>query len=180
MAVKIRLQRRGRTHYAEFAIVAADGRAPRDGKFIEKLGIYNPNTNPATINLEFDRALYWVQVGAQLSDTTRAILSHKGVLMMDHLLRGVKKGAFDENEANKRFEDWKNQRDAKISSKKQKISEDKKKKEDELFKAEQEINEKRVEELSKLLQEEIVEEKVEEVEEKKEEKKEKKEKEEEK
>lgn len=149
MAVKIRLQRRGRTHYSEFALVAADGRAPRDGKFIEKLGIYNPNTNPATINIDFDRALYWVQVGAQPSDTARAILSHEGVLMMDHLLRGVKKGAFNEDDAKNRFEAWKKDKENKIIAKKQKISADKKKHQDELFEAEQKINEERAKELSK-------------------------------
>jgi len=160
MAVKIRLQRRGRTHYSEFAIVATDSRAPRDGKFIEKLGIYNPNTNPATITLEFDRALYWLQVGAQPSDTARAILSHKGVLMMDHLLRGVKKGAFDENEAKKRFDEWKNKKEAQILAKKQKLTEEEKKRQSEILEAEQKINEERAKELNKrfAVEEEVVEE----------------------
>ncbi len=154
MAVRIRLQRRGRTHYSEFAIVAADSRAPRDGKFIEKLGIYNPNTNPATIDLNFDRALYWVGVGAQQTDTARAILSHTGVLMMDHLLRGVKKGAFDEAEAKRRFEDWKKQKDLKIQSKKQKLTDDEQKRQKEILEAEQKINEERAKELNKKLAEE--------------------------
>ncbi|MBN2663134.1 MAG: 30S ribosomal protein S16 [Bacteroidales bacterium] len=149
MPVKIRMQRRGRTHYAEFAIVAADTRSPRDGKFIEKLGKYNPNTNPATIELEFDRALYWVQQGAQMSDTARAILSHKGVLMFDHLLRGVKKGSFDETEANKRFEDWKNQKENQIRAKKEKLSATKQEIEEAALKAEKEVNLKRAEELRK-------------------------------
>ncbi|NDW18591.1 30S ribosomal protein S16 [Dysgonomonas sp. 216] len=107
MATKIRLQRRGRKDYPFYQIVIADSRAPRDGKFIEKVGSYNPNTNPATITLDFDRALYWLQVGAQPTDTTRNILSGEGVLMMKHLLGGVKKGAFTAEEADKKFQAWK-------------------------------------------------------------------------
>jgi len=107
MATKIRLQRGGRKGYAFYKIVIADSRAPRDGKFIEKIGTYNPNTNPATVTLEFDRALYWVEVGAQPTDTARNILSGEGVYLMKHLKGGVKKGAFDEAEMNKRFEAWK-------------------------------------------------------------------------
>ena len=86
MATKIRLQRRGRKGYAFYQIVVADSRAPRDGKFIERVGSYNPNTNPATVDLNFERALYWLQVGAQPTDTTRNILSREGVLLMKHLL----------------------------------------------------------------------------------------------
>ena len=108
MATKLRLQRRGRKNYAFYQIIVADSRAPRDGKYIERIGSYNPNTNPATITLDFDRALYWLQVGAQPTDTVRNILSDEGVLMKKHLLGGVTKGAFDEAEAEKRFETWKN------------------------------------------------------------------------
>ena len=108
MATKLRLQRRGRKNYAFYQIIVADSRAPRDGKYIERIGSYNPNTNPATITLDFDRALYWLQVGAQPTDTVRNILSSEGVLMKKHLLGGVAKGAFDEAEAEKRFEAWKN------------------------------------------------------------------------
>ena len=108
MATKLRLQRRGRKNYAFYQIIVADSRAPRDGKYIERIGSYNPNTNPATITLDFDRALYWLQVGAQPTDTVRNILSDEGVLMKKHLLGGVAKGAFDEAEAEKRFEAWKN------------------------------------------------------------------------
>ncbi len=108
MATKIRLQRRGHKHYAFYSIVIADSRAPRDGKFIEKIGTYNPNTDPATIDLKFDRALHWVQVGAQPTDTVRSILSREGVYMMKHLQTGVKKGAFGEAEAQAKFEAWKN------------------------------------------------------------------------
>ena len=107
MATKIRLQRRGRKGYAFYSIVVADSRAPRDGKFIEKIGTYNPNTNPSTVELEFDRALYWVEVGAQPTDTARNILGHEGVYLMKHLRTGVKKGAFDEAEAQKKFDAWK-------------------------------------------------------------------------
>ncbi|HMM01990.1 MULTISPECIES: 30S ribosomal protein S16 [unclassified Dysgonomonas] len=107
MATKIRLQRRGRKGYPFYHIVIADSRAPRDGKFIEKVGSYNPNTNPATITINFDRALYWLQVGAQPTDTTRNILSEEGVLLKKHLLGGVAKGAFTEADAEKKFETWK-------------------------------------------------------------------------
>ena len=107
MATKIRLQRHGRKNYAFYPIVIADSRAPRDGRFIERRGSYNPNTNPATITLNFERALYWVNVGAQPTDTVRSILSNEGVLLMKHLQGGVKKGAFDEAEAQKRFDAWK-------------------------------------------------------------------------
>ena len=107
MATKIRLQRGGRKSYAFYRIVVADSRAPRDGKFIEKIGTYNPNTNPATVDLNFDRALYWVETGAQPTDTTRNILKGEGVYMMKHLRGGVKKGAFDEAAAQTKFNAWK-------------------------------------------------------------------------
>ena len=107
MATKIRLQRGGRKGYAFYSIVIADARAPRDGKFTEKIGTYNPNTNPATVDLNFDRALYWVEVGAQPTDTVRNILSREGVYLMKHLKGGVKKGAFDEAAAQKKFDAWK-------------------------------------------------------------------------
>ena len=110
MATKIRLQRHGRKAYPFYKIVVADSRAPRDGKFIEKLGTYNPNTEPATVDLDFERALHWLSVGAQPSDTARSILSHEGVLLKKHLLEGVKKGAFDEAAAEKKFEAWKAQK----------------------------------------------------------------------
>jgi small subunit ribosomal protein S16 len=106
MATKLRLQRFGRKGYAYYQIVVADSRAPRDGKFIERIGSYNPNTNPATVDLKFERALYWLQVGAQPTDTVRSIFSHQGVLLKNHLLGGVKKGAFDEATAEQKFEAW--------------------------------------------------------------------------
>ena len=107
MATKIRLQRGGRKGYAFYRIVIADARAPRDGKFTEKIGTYNPNTNPATVDLNFERALYWVEVGAQPTDTVRNILSREGVYLMKHLRGGVKKGAFDEAAAQRKFDAWK-------------------------------------------------------------------------
>ena len=107
MATKIRLQRHGRKGYAFYSIVIADVRAPRDGKFTEKIGTYNPNTNPATVDLKFDRALYWVETGAQPTDTVRNILSNEGVYLMKHLKGGVKKGAFDEAAAQTKFDAWK-------------------------------------------------------------------------
>ena len=107
MATKIRLQRGGRKGYAFYSSVIADARAPRDGRFTEKIGTYNPNTNPATVDLNFDRALYWIECGAQPTDTVRSILSHEGVYLMKHLRGGVKKGAFDEAAAQKKFDAWK-------------------------------------------------------------------------
>ena len=116
MATKIRLQRHGRKNYAFYPIVIADSRAPRDGKFIERIGSYNPNTNPATITLNFERALYWLNCGALPTDTVRTILSNEGVLLMKHLQGGVKKGAFDEAEAQRRFDAWKQQKQANVDA----------------------------------------------------------------
>src|SRR5512136_1897648 len=121
MAVKIRLARKGRKRKAYYHIVVADSRSPRDGRYIEKIGNYNPLTNPATIELDFDKALGWLQNGALPTDTCRAILSYRGVLLKKHLLEGVKKGAFDETEANKRFETWMKQKEEQIETKKSRI-----------------------------------------------------------
>lgn len=114
MATKIRLARHGHKDYAYYHIVVADSRSPRDGKIIERIGSYNPNTNPATVDLNFERALYWVNVGAQPTDTVRNLLSGEGVMLMKHLQGGVKKGAFNEAEAQKRFDAWKTQKEAKL------------------------------------------------------------------
>ena len=113
MATKIRLQRGGRKSYAFYSIVIADSRAPRDGRFVEKVGTYNPNTNPATVCLNFERALHWVECGPQPTDTVRTILKNEGVFLMKHLKGGVKKGAFDEAAAQQKFEAWKQ---AKVNS----------------------------------------------------------------
>lgn len=118
MATRIRLQRHGKKGKPFFHLVAADSRARRDGKFIEKLGVYNPNTNPATIEINFDRTLNWVQVGAEMSDTARAILSYKGVLYKNHLINGVKKGALTMEDVETRFSAWEADKAAKIDAKK--------------------------------------------------------------
>ncbi len=124
MATKIRLQRRGRKSYAFYSIVIADARAPRDGRFTEKIGTYNPNTNPATVDLNFERALYWVECGAQPTDTVRNILSKEGVYMMKHLKGGVAKGAFTEAEAEAKFNAWSSEKQSKIDAKSNKLASD--------------------------------------------------------
>ena len=118
MAVKIRLQRHGKKNFAFFHIVVADTRAPRDGRYIEQIGSYNPNTNPATIVLNSERALAWIKVGAQPTLTARRILSYEGVLLRHHLDGGVAKGALTQAEADKKWNDWKAQHDAKLEAKK--------------------------------------------------------------
>lgn len=122
MSTKIRLARHGRKGRPFYHVVIADSRAPRDGKYIEKVGTYDPNTNPATIDLNFDRALYWLMTGAQPTDTASRILSYKGVLLKKHLLEGVKKGAFDEAAAEAKFEAWMKEKDAKVQGKIQKLA----------------------------------------------------------
>ena len=117
MAVRLRLQRHGKKGKPFYHLVAADARAKRDGRFIEKLGTYNPNTNPATIEIVHDRALHWLQVGAEPSDTARAILKYTGAIYHNHLLNGVRKGAMTEAEAQKRFDAWYNDKQAKIQAK---------------------------------------------------------------
>jgi len=141
MATKIRLQRKGRKGYAFYSIVIADERAPRDGKFIEKLGTYNPNTDPATVDLNFDRALYWVKCGAQPTDTVRNILSDEGVYLMKHLLGGVAKGAFDEATAKNRFEAWKSNKQSGLAAQAAKEAEAKKAEEKSRLEAEKKVNE---------------------------------------
>ena len=106
MATRIRLQRHGKKGKPFFHIVVADSRSKRDGRFIEKLGTYNPNTNPATIDLDFDRSVHWVSVGASPSETAKAILSYKGVLMKEHLMRGVTKGALTEEQMEAKYAKW--------------------------------------------------------------------------
>jgi len=118
MATKIRLQRHGKKGNAFYYIVVADARAPRDGRFIERLGSYNPNTNPATIDINFDKTLEWVNDGAQPTDTCRAILSYKGVLYKKHLQGGLKKGALTEEQVEEKFASWLDQKDGKITGKK--------------------------------------------------------------
>lgn len=117
MSVKIRLARRGRKKLALYDVVVADARSPRDGRFIEKLGTYNPNTNPATIVLNDEKAFKWLLNGAQPTDTVRAMLSYRGVLMRKHLHGGVVKGALTQEQADTKFEEWKNQKTAQITGK---------------------------------------------------------------
>lgn len=124
MATRIRLARHGRKGRPFYHVVVADSRAPRDGKFIEKIGTYDPNTNPATITLKFDRALHWLMVGAQPTETAQRILSYKGVLLKKHLLGGVKKGAFDEATAEAKFEAWMKEKEAKVQAKIQKLAQE--------------------------------------------------------
>ncbi|PLW99272.1 MAG: 30S ribosomal protein S16 [Marinilabiliales bacterium] len=155
MPAKIRLQRQGKKGQPFYHIVVADGRAPRDGKFIEKIGTYNPLTKPADIVLNFDSALQWLQNGAQPTDTVRSILSYKGVMYKHHLLKGVKKGAFSELEAEAKFNKWMSEKTARIE---QAAKDENLKQKEEVKKAleaEKEINEKRAAEISKRKQEEM-------------------------
>ena len=141
MATKIRLQRGGRKGYAFYRIVIADSRAPRDGKFTEKIGTYNPNTNPATVDLNFERALYWVENGAQPTDTVRNILKAEGVYMMKHLKGGVKKGAFDEAACQQKFEAWKSAKDQKFEAVRNSVAKAKQDAASKELEAEKKINE---------------------------------------
>jgi small subunit ribosomal protein S16 len=147
MATKIRLQRHGKKGYAFFHLVVADSRAKRDGKFIEKLGVYNPNTNPATIDINFDQTLHWVQVGAEMSDTARAILSYKGVLFKNHLLKGVEKGALTAEEVEKRFANWLQEKEGKVQSKSENLSKAAQKEKEARMAAEKAANEAKAAEL---------------------------------
>ncbi len=144
MAVKIRLARHGRKRFAYYHIVVADSRSPRDGRYIERIGSYNPNTNPATIDLEFDKALDWLGKGAQPTDTVRAILSYKGVLYRKHLQGGVAKGSFSEEEAERRFEQWLTEKEAKIQAKKDRLAGDVEKSIRKMLEAESKVNENRL------------------------------------
>ena len=149
MPAKIRLQRHGKKGQPFYHIVVADSRAPRDGKFIEKLGTYNPLTNPAQINIKFDRALYWYSVGAQPTDTARSLLSKTGVMMKYHLMRGVQKGAMTEEQAEIKFQNWMKEKEAKmagiVKANEEKARGEKKTRLD----AEKQVNEARTAELAK-------------------------------
>ena len=149
MPVKIRLKRQGKKRYPYYHIVVADSRAPRDGKLIERVGTYNPNTNPATIDINFESALNWLHKGAQPTDTCRAILSYRGVLYKKHLMEGVKKGAFNEEEAEKRFETWMKEKEAKIQAKIDKLSQSKNDAMKERLEREAKVNEARAAEIAK-------------------------------
>jgi small subunit ribosomal protein S16 len=159
MAVKIRLARRGRKKLAMYDIVVADSRAPRDGRFIEKLGTYNPNTNPATISINENQALKWVMNGAQPTDTARAILSYKGVLLKKHLQVGVNKGAISQEIADSKFEGWKTVKDGKVASKVEGLSSKEKSDRNARLANETKVNETRAAAIAKKnqVEEEVVE-----------------------
>ncbi|MDK2772891.1 MAG: 30S ribosomal protein S16 [Flavobacterium sp.] len=143
MPVKIRLQRHGKKGKPFFWIVAADSRAKRDGKFLEKLGTYNPNTNPATIDLNLDSAVQWLHNGAQPTDTARAILSYKGALLKHHLDGGVRKGALTQEQADAKLATWLDEKAGKVDAKKDGLANAKEEAKAKALKAEKEYNEKR-------------------------------------
>lgn len=145
MAVRLRLQRHGRKGYAFYYIVAADSRSRRDGKFIEKLGTYNPNTEPSTVELNFEAALRWIQNGAQPTDTVRSILSKEGVLLKNHLLKGVMKGALTEEQAEEKFNKWLEEKAARLQAKKQQLQEKRQKARQARIDAERAYNNQRIE-----------------------------------
>lgn len=150
--VKIRLARRGRKKYPLYDIVAADIRAPRDGRFIEKLGNYNPNTVPATIVLDDDKAVKWLLNGAKPTDTVRAILSYRGVMLRKHLQVGVLKGAITQEQADAKFQEWKDAKESKIGERVEKLSQEKADKAKEKLEAEKKVKEARSEALRKKLE----------------------------
>lgn len=149
MATRIRLQRFGRKGYAYYHIVVADSRAPRDGRFIERIGSYNPNTNPATVNINFESALKWVNNGAQPSDTVRNILSREGVYLKKHLMGGVQKGAFTEEVAEQKFQAWKDEKEKAKAKEIEKLAAGAEEKKQARLKAEREVNAAKAAELAK-------------------------------
>ena len=148
MAVKIRLQRHGKKNFSFFHIVVADTRAPRDGRYIEQIGSYNPNTNPATIILNSERALAWLNVGAEPSLVARRILSYEGVLLRKHLQGGVAKGALTQEQADAKFAAWKAQKDAKVAAKKEGLSKNAAAAAKAAIEAEAKVNQERAEALA--------------------------------
>ena len=149
MAVKIRLQRHGKKNFAFFHIVVADSRAPRDGRFIEQIGSYNPNTNPATIVLDNEKALAWLNVGAQPTETAKRILSYEGVLLAKHLQGGVKKGALTQEQADAKLAAWKSEKAAKVNAKREGLSKDAAAKAKAAAEAEAKVNQERAEAIAK-------------------------------
>ncbi len=146
MPVKIRLQRHGKKGKPFYWIVAADVRAKRDGRYLEKLGIYNPNTNPATIEVNLDDAVRWLDHGAQPTETARRILSYKGVLLKHHLKGGVRKGALTEEQAEKKFEAWLQEKEQKVAQKAENLEKAKAEAKEKALEAEKEANAKRAQE----------------------------------
>ena len=148
MPVRIRLQRHGKKGKPFYWIVAADGRAKRDGRYLEKIGTYNPNTNPASVELDVDQAVKWLENGAQPSDTARTLLSYRGAMIKHHLNGGVKKGAFSQEEADKRFATWLKEKQAKIQMKIDGLDKDKATDLAQRLEAEKAVNQKRIADLS--------------------------------
>lgn len=144
MPVRIRLQRHGKKGKPFYWVVAADSRSPRDGRYLEKLGVYNPNTNPATVDINVDASVKWLDNGAQPSDTARTLLSYRGVMLKHHLNGGVRKGAFSAEEAEKKFEAWLEEKQAKIQAKIEGLSADEAKAKAAALAAEKAVNEKRI------------------------------------
>ena len=144
MAVKIRLQRHGKKGNPFYWIVAADSRAKRDGKYLQKLGVYDPNINPARVEINFEEALKWLQNGAIPTNTARTLLSYRGVMLKYHLNKGVLKGALKQEKADKQFQAWLKEKESKISTKQDKISKEIDKSKADKLKLEQEANEKRI------------------------------------
>ena len=144
MSVKIRLQRHGKKGKPFYWIVAADARAKRDGRYLEKLGTYNPNTNPATVNLDIDGAVKWLQDGAQPTDTAKTILSYKGAMLKNHLVGGVRKGALTEEQAEEKFQAWVDQKAGKVASKEETVAKAKLDVKAKALEAEKAVNEARV------------------------------------
>ncbi len=149
MPAKMRLQRHGKKGKPFYHIVIADGRAPRDGRFIEKIGTYNPITNPAEINIDLDKAITWLQNGAQPTDTVRAILSYKGVLYKLHLLKGVKKGAITQEQAEAKFQTWLNEKLARIEAKKKGLTDAERAERKKALEAEAKVKEAKAAEVAK-------------------------------
>ena len=164
MSVKIRLQRHGKKVKPFYWIVAADARAKRDGRFLEKLGTYNPNTNPATINLDVDGAVKWLQNGAQPTDTAKTILSYKGAMLKNHLVGGVRKGALTEEQAEEKFQAWLEEKAGKVATKEENVAKAKSEAKAKALEAEKAVNEARVaaavEEATPEVEEEVVAEEV--------------------
>ena len=158
MAVKLRLQRHGKKGKPFYWIVAADARSKRDGKFLEKLGIYNPNVNPAIIDLNVDGAVKWLQNGAQPTDTARAILSYKGAMLKNHLAGGVRKGALTEEEAEQKFQAWLDEKAAKVDAKKDGLAKADADAKAKAFEAEKAANEARIAAAAPVVEEEVTEE----------------------
>ena len=147
MATKIRLQRHGKKGKPFYHIVAADSRAPRDGRFIEKLGTYNPNVNPAVIEINFDKTLGWIQKGAEMTDTAKAILSYKGVIYKNHLIKGIAKGALTEAQVEEKFAKWLEEKEGKVTTKKDFLSKAAEKAAADALKAESDVSAARAKEI---------------------------------